>query len=384
MSFINDVTSAVGKGFEKVSKSAGREVERALDEHVTHIEEDFDSIAKAIDEGGLLGGVVQSADVFSPGHVVANELDAWNVIPEDPALKELVSAGTNLATGGPFALLAAKDLADSIGAISKANGPRPAPSTSHAAPPPPREPARHAEIPHGYATSCVERSPNVIATQQASLKELGEVLAALRGMRDARADYVKQNPGALVPSDGHYTIDEILNHPSMSTGEVCCRVVAVILHEHPEALDEIGGSTGTTPPSTPAPKTPSAEATAPANDTQAGQAVFGIFGQIASFVGPLLGNPLVATALSALLLATPLAPIAPFLPVILPLAGSALGMLGGAATQVAQGQDPTLTPGAMAGGQGGASPDLLGGLLQAIPSMLGAAPAAAPAPALAA
>lgn len=372
MDIFGKLGNAVSNGIEKVGRSATREVERALDESVTHIEEDFDSIAKAIDDGGLVGGAVQAVDVFSPGHQIANSLDAWNVIPEDPALKELVSAGGNLATGGPWSLLALKDLADSIGAI-KGSPQTPAPAPSQGAPPP-RDAAPSGE---GYPT-CDHGTGNVHGSQAATLRELGEVLTALRQMRSAREDYRCQNPDAPVPTDGQYTIDEILNHPTMSTGEVCCRVVAVILHEHPEALEEVGRCTGTTPPAAPTDTQGTPEASAPNSNTEAGQAVFGIFGQVASFLGPLLGNPLVGMGLGALLAATPLAPIAPFLPVILPLAGSALTMLGGAATQVSQGQDPTLAPGS------GPSPDMLGGLLQAIPAMLGAAPGAAPAPVMAA
>jgi hypothetical protein len=116
---MSDLFGAISDGISNVAKSAKREVSRAGKEFVTHIEEDFDSISKAIDEGGFVGGAIQAADVFSPGHRLAQDLDALNIIPDDPVLKELISGGVNLATPGPTQLLAAKDLIDAIGAMQK-------------------------------------------------------------------------------------------------------------------------------------------------------------------------------------------------------------------------------------------------------------------------
>lgn len=357
------IAAMMSNNVDRVVGAAGRELGRVGAESRKNVSNDFTSIADAIDKHGFLGGAVQAADVFSPGHQVANGLDAWNVIPEDPALKELISGGVNLASGAPFSLLALKDLADAVGAMRKPTGPVPAPSAPHAA----QAPRPGSSGNHGYP-GCEHRSANVCATQEMSMRELGDLLAALKGCREGRAAYCEAHPDAPVPGDGTYTIDEILNHPTMSTGEVCCRIVAVIVHEHPDAVARCGEAAGVEPPATdvPAPGAPAAGQSA----TPYGDAIFGMFGQVASFLGPILGNPMVATLLAGLLAATPLAPIAMFLPVILPIAGTALSALGGMSTQVSQGQDPTLSLG------GGASPDMLGGLLQAVTGMLGGAPSA--------
>jgi hypothetical protein len=368
--FIEQASDAFQKGAGKVAKHAEREIDRALRKQVTQIDNDFDSIAGAIDKGGLLAGAIQVADVFSPGHQVANGLEAWRLLPSnDTRTKELVSAGVNLGfapvTGLPGFLIAAKDVADALAATEVK------PNTTAAA-------AHGAERPRatgasdGYAGRDVKHSGACVHESQAmSLHQMGELLAAIRQMREDRASWVAEHPNASTPTDGCYSIDEILNNDHMSTGEVCVRIVGCIVHEHPECVAEIGDATGTAPPQAerrrqPAPSAPGADANPLAG-------IFGFLGPMASFLGPLLGNPIVGTLLMPLLAATPLAPIAPFLPLILPIAGSALSMAGGAMTQIGSG-------GGMPGG--GPTPDFLGQLLQAVPAMLGGTPTS-PAPVLA-
>lgn len=128
--FFQDLAKSASDGFNKISRSAGRELERIGDEMIENIEKDADQISRGIEKGGFLGGFMETADVFSPGHQAVNLLDATNVIPEDPALQEGLSAGINFgvgmavagATGVPLfslagGLLALKDGADAIGAM---------------------------------------------------------------------------------------------------------------------------------------------------------------------------------------------------------------------------------------------------------------------------
>lgn len=128
--FFSDLGKSMSDGFNKVSRAAGRELERIGDEMIENIDKDANQISRGIEKGGFLGGFMEAADVFSPGHQAVNVLDATNVIPEDPALQEGLSAGINLgvglavagATGVPLfslggTLLALKDGADAIGAM---------------------------------------------------------------------------------------------------------------------------------------------------------------------------------------------------------------------------------------------------------------------------
>lgn len=110
----NDPFAAVGNLFNKVVGEAGRVVE----ERVRHVTEDIDSVGKAVETGGFVGGVMQGLDVISPGHQLAHNIDS--LIPgEDlpPALKEGISLGVNVVAGG--GIFAAKDAFDLFNEMSK-------------------------------------------------------------------------------------------------------------------------------------------------------------------------------------------------------------------------------------------------------------------------
>ncbi|MBI1946753.1 MAG: hypothetical protein HYS27_13735 [Deltaproteobacteria bacterium] len=118
----------------------GKAISNQWDRSVKELQQDFGAdLRRVVDKTeneGFLQGAFEAADVFSPGNLTAEVLDGFNIIPEDPGLKELVSGGVNLgvglavgAAGGPvgFAvqgagmLLAGKDLMEAVGACTTPN-----------------------------------------------------------------------------------------------------------------------------------------------------------------------------------------------------------------------------------------------------------------------
>lgn len=122
MGFLEDC----GNGMARIGNSIAKETDRAMRELGDNVSKDAAKIDTAIQKGGLLGGVVEAADVFSPGHQSVNVLDAFNVIPEDVALQEGISAGINIGMGlfsaNPLTLayyaVGAKDIGEAMAAGS--------------------------------------------------------------------------------------------------------------------------------------------------------------------------------------------------------------------------------------------------------------------------
>lgn len=107
--------------FSDMGKAITKQWHRSMEELNQNIDSDLQSIVDKTEKEGFLQGAVEAFDVFSPGNRTAELLDAFNVIPEDPGLKELVSAGVNLATC-PFGVFAAaKDVMDAVGACTGAD-----------------------------------------------------------------------------------------------------------------------------------------------------------------------------------------------------------------------------------------------------------------------
>lgn len=123
------IGDAVGGAFGAVARALDRECGRIVNEVAENIGKDAQQIAKGIESGGLLGGLVETFDVLSPGHQIANFLDATNVIPENIAVQEGVSAAANLLSGN--ALAGFKDIADAIAAFGS-----PAVGARRCSPPP--------------------------------------------------------------------------------------------------------------------------------------------------------------------------------------------------------------------------------------------------------
>ena len=126
---MNDIFKAISN----VGQSITKETYRAANEGLRHVTEDINSIAKAVETGGVLGGVLQTLDVTSLGHQSANLIDT--IIPGadlPPALKEGISLGVNLAAGGPGQLLALKDGFDLFNAVSTPAAGKPAAPTAPA------------------------------------------------------------------------------------------------------------------------------------------------------------------------------------------------------------------------------------------------------------
>lgn len=107
--------------FSDMGKAITKQWHRSMEELNQNIDSDRQRVVDKIANEGFLQGAVEAFDAFSPGHQAAGLLDAFNVIPEDPGLRELVSAGVNLGCGPVGALAAAKDLMDAVGACTGAD-----------------------------------------------------------------------------------------------------------------------------------------------------------------------------------------------------------------------------------------------------------------------
>lgn len=106
----------IGDAATGLASAVTKECGRIVAEATENIAQDLKQVATGIEKGGFLGGAVEFADVMSPGHQFANLLDATNVIPENAALKEGLSAAVNFLTG--HQLVAFKDVADALGQMS--------------------------------------------------------------------------------------------------------------------------------------------------------------------------------------------------------------------------------------------------------------------------
>jgi hypothetical protein len=254
--FFNDLGNAIGD----VGRSIGNEVSRAVDELGDAIVDDVESIGTAVESGGLVGGALEAFDVFSPGNALAEGLDAFNVIPEDPALKELVSAGGNLFLGvGPQQLLALKDIADSVSAIGAANPAAPAPagrsgSRGDAALPPSQGNDRPG---HVHERRCCEEVVVVVtgvAGPGRSDRVRGRPVDGDRGGVRPGDGFASSGPGGTVldglergmtellerlrdlfgdgkASDADDEIDRILSNPSLSFEDMIFQLLRTVLKQ---------------------------------------------------------------------------------------------------------------------------------------------------------
>lgn len=230
---------------------------------------------------------------------------------------------------------------------------------------------------HGFANGV--GGGDVAAAQRARLDEVAKLAGALAELKAEYRAWREENPNAVEPGNGSRSLGDILDDPSLSTGDMCIHIVEVIFHERPETVDELRCTAphGEVPAESQAPSAPSAGPNAGSN-TEISRGIFSAFGMGANLLGGLLSSPLAIPLLTAACAVIPGAQvIAPFIPVIAPIAGMALSGVGGMASQVGQGQAPSLDP------SGLASPDMLAQLLPAITGMIGggaAAPAAPVAP----
>ena len=111
ISFLNDL-----------GKAATRQWERSVKELRDGLGTDMDRAIDKTKNEGLLQGAIEVFDVFSPGNLTGEVADAFNLIPEDPGLKEMISGGVNLGCGGPIGIgLALKDAFDAVAACTSPN-----------------------------------------------------------------------------------------------------------------------------------------------------------------------------------------------------------------------------------------------------------------------
>ena len=110
MSNVNNNPRTPFDALGKLMGTLGAEGRRATGELTQQAVADIDSIGRAVETGGFLGGLVQFMDKNSVGNHAVNLLDAATgpgSLP--PQLREGVAAALNYATGNPIAL---KDLFD--------------------------------------------------------------------------------------------------------------------------------------------------------------------------------------------------------------------------------------------------------------------------------
>jgi hypothetical protein len=342
--------------FAKLIGSVKQEAGRAVGELVDHKIEDINSIGKAVETGGFVGGFFQFLDVSSLGHNVAHVADAaTGPGAMSPQMKEGISAFTNFVSGNP---LVYKDILDMATAPTQ---PGVAPSGPNAVPAPnveqlrgegPRAPGSDGRT--GYTDSpAPPRSSRDVAvsTDQAAIP-LKDMLAAM--------DMLKNSPECAERFPGIYAA---LNNDNYSVSDQHAVVVATLIQQHPELLDGIEGADEARA-TIPKGEVPTAPASTGSGDfSQAGQQLQGLLGGAMSMIGGLLSNPMVQgllmPALGALCAAVPpLQVLIPFLPMIVPLAGQALSAAGG------------MVSGGGAPGLGG---DALGGMLSSVMGAFGGA-----------
>lgn len=349
-----------------------------------NVTDDVNSISAAIEKGGYLGGAVQAVDVFSVGHQTANLLEDFRVIGSDPAVKEGVSGAVNGLAGNTLAAL--KDAADFIAALgSPSSAAKPAPPQS--APAPSQAPATGDGYPVRGGSS-----GNVVETQRACLAEVKKLQINFDEIAGQYRDWKKNNPDVREPSNGSMTLGEVLES-DLPDSHKCVHIVTIIVHEHPELLEEAGAvppgqgratiPSGEVPAAPQAPEAPQApQAPAAGGDflSMLGQ-TFGplmqMLGPVAQVLGGVLASPIGIGLLEAACVAIPGAQVLiPFIPFIAPAAGLLLtgagGMMGGAGGQ------PGAAPGQAAPGLDLNA--LIGGITGLLGGVGGVAGAPAPAP----
>lgn len=346
----------------KLLGTMGAEGGRAMGELSQQAVADIDSVGRAIETGGFLGGLVQFMDKRSFGNHAVNLLDAATgpgSLP--PQLREGVSAAVNYFTGNPIFL---KDLFDLATAPAQP-GVRPSPEDG--APPPDVNQLRGGRPPSapgdsnrsGYADSpAPPRSRQeitvVVNDTAVPLKDLLGALEQLRG--DPRLKTVAPELYAVLHDD------------TATLEDVSLTVVADALRRNPEVLDapEVRAAREELEAR---PTPPAAASTGSGDFSQFGQQAMGILGQVAGplgmgmqFLGGLLSNPMVANFIAPLLVQAinfvipgAGAVIGPMMPFILPIAGQALSAGGS-----------MLAGGGAAGAPGGQSSDAFAGVLNTV------------------
>lgn len=374
----NDPMAALGKLFGSMGNEAGS----AVNETGKLLTEDVNSVGKAIETGGFIGGALQFLDVTSLGHQSANFADvATGKGALDPRVKEGISAGVNYVSGNPIVL---KDLFDLFTAPTT---PGVKPSPPQGAVPPPdvdqlRGSGNQPKVPgHPERSGFAEDSVGGVETKSYEVN-----IVEIKGAHDTLVEYtgtleqLRNDPefAARYP-EAKYALDQ----EDWSMAAQSTVIVMSVLRDSPSTVSEIqdvGRQNGVDAPTPALPPAPSA-ATGQGDFSQAGdqlgglmKGAMGLLGPAMSFLGPLLQNPavisaitpLIGAALAAIPGAQVLLPIVPMLPVILPLIGQGMSMAGGAMTAGASGGDP------MAAFLGaGPSADGLAGMLGPISGLLG-------------
>jgi hypothetical protein len=333
-----------------------KETSRAFGELAQHKVDDINSIAKAVETGGLSGGALQFFDVGSFGHNVAHVADALTGPGAlDPRVKEGISAGVNAASLNPMALKDLLDLATLSGPSKTSSAPAqsvPAPDVQQLTGGAPQAPRHDGGT--GWAESPAP-ARHTIEVRIRVVENTAGVSEWMQALRDARnSEVVKAHAPA---------VHAVLHDDNATLGEISVVITAEALRHAPETLND--------PALDPvvaeararfAAENAAAPSTSTGDFSQAGQQAMGVLGQLAGplgmgmqLFGSLLSNPVVANFLAPLLAQALnlVAPglgvaLAPILPMALPLAGQMLsaggGMLAG-------------------GGVGGMTPDALGSAL---------------------
>lgn len=225
-----DFFKTMGDSWNTVTKSIEKEFKRIPNEMDQNIRKDAQQISQGVERGGFLGGIVEAADVFSPGHQVVSLLDSFNVVPEDEALQEGISAGINLGAGvllgtGPTAfltpalvLLAAKDASDAMNA-GNSSAPNQRAQTPHS----PGEARRARE--GGSRTDCVVQHGCSDSCRTGFRVDLSEVSQGIR--YGDMIERIRDNLTGRKDIDSE--IDRILSNPNLCFEDMIFLLMRVVI-----------------------------------------------------------------------------------------------------------------------------------------------------------
>jgi hypothetical protein len=205
----------------------------------------------------------------------------------------------------------------------------------------PAPPESNAQVALGWGARVGNaEAGRTVENQQAALANLHEFQAKLGDVKAAYHAWKQQNPTAPEPSDGQYTMGQIVDG-DLPIAEQCLRLMMLVMHERPETVNELQAAA-------PAAGVSSSTSSAPTSAPAAGQnplsgiaqmlgPICQIAGPIASIVGGVLASPfgpaILGGAAAALgVVFPPALALVPIAATAAPIAGAALMGLGGVAT----------------------------------------------------
>jgi hypothetical protein len=262
---MNDFLKGIGNAIGNVGRSVTNEVGRAVGERVQHHIDDINSVAKATEDHGILGGLGQTLAVLSPGNQVAHAVDSAFPGGMDPKLKDGIRAGVNIYFGNPVAL---KNLYDLATAPHQGGPAAPAQSAEPPAAALPKDPraaldaakASRAEVAARGQTGIVKegRIPREIAVKlegrltgarEIKTEDLRIILDKLPyggfggievrnpNVRDAAKDKLKEMEREL--KFGSDELDKILNTPGLAFEDMIFMILQTMMRQGQDEVKEL-------------------------------------------------------------------------------------------------------------------------------------------------